>query len=528
MRHGQAETDKPGMLPRFFACAAALLVLLGVISTVFYYQELENERRQVLAEEAHNLRIHATSIAFNLKQLGYSLLFLADQVRLHQPFRDAEGRRIFADDMVSFLNTTELFDQLRLLDLSGMEVGRANYNNGHPALVPDSELQNKSDRYYFRATVRLGSRDVYISPLDLNVEHGHVEQPFKPTIRFGMPVFDQHGHKVGVLVLNYLARHLLDMLGGRGTGDSNIMMLNREGYWLVGPGPEYEWGFMLPERSKFNLARRSPKMWQHIMANESGRFDDDGKLYAFLTIYPFRDLATIPMLHLSGDPERYFWKLLSVYPAGIIKRRSARTRNSIVLWSLFIGILLVAVAGLYARASSKRQEYERQLRFLAQHDALTRLPNRALFVDRLEQALALARRHQGVFAVLYLDLDGFKPVNDAYGHDVGDALLQEVAKRLQGCVRAADTVARMGGDEFAMILTELESRKDAGLVAGKIIAVLATPLEINGHVCKVSGSIGIACYPDDGENGDRLVSRADEAMYLAKRGGKNQYRFSSG
>jgi len=359
------------------------------------------------------------------------------------------------------------------------------------------------------------------------MEHGQVERPFKPTIRFGVPVFDQQGKKVGVLVLNYLAMHLLDVLG-RPSGDGGrLMMLNREGYWLVGPRPEYEWGFMLAERRKFNLARQSPEMWGHIMASESGQFEVDGKLYAFSTIYPFRDLATIPMLHLSGNLDRYFWKLVSVYPNSIIESRTAPTRRSIMLWSLLIGAMLLVIAWLYAVASVKRQEYEQQLRFLAQHDVLTRLGSRALFNTRLEQALALARRHKGVFAVLYLDLDGFKPVNDKLGHDVGDALLRDVASRLRSCVRAADTVARMGGDEFAVILTELENREDAGLVAGKILKTLAEPFEISGHTCTITGSIGIACYPDDGDNGDRLVSRADEAMYLAKRKGRNRYRFYS-
>ncbi|MDO8313037.1 MAG: GGDEF domain-containing protein [Sideroxyarcus sp.] len=161
---------------------------------------------------------------------------------------------------------------------------------------------------------------------------------------------------------------------------------------------------------------------------------------------------------------------------------------------------------------------------LAHHDALTELPNRTLFYDRLNQAIAKARRDKELIAVLYMDLDGFKLINDTLGHDAGDALLRETAKRVVACVRESDTVARMGGDEFTVILCNARTPRSIDLVARKIIDAIASPFLINGKSCSVSISIGISLYPNNGETPDQLVKIADATMYSAKQSGKNCYR----
>ncbi len=167
-----------------------------------------------------------------------------------------------------------------------------------------------------------------------------------------------------------------------------------------------------------------------------------------------------------------------------------------------------------------------QITHLAYHDFLTSLPNRILFYDRLNQAITKARRDKESIAVLFLDLDGFKVINDTFGHDVGDALLREVSERIVACVRDSDTVARMGGDEFTVILSNVRTPNSSDRVAKKIVEAIARPFALNGKNCSVSASIGIALYPDNGDTADQLVKIADAAMYLAKNGGKNCYRFA--
>lgn len=166
-----------------------------------------------------------------------------------------------------------------------------------------------------------------------------------------------------------------------------------------------------------------------------------------------------------------------------------------------------------------------QVTHLAHHDGLTGLPNRILFYDRLNQAIARAHREKEAIAVFFLDLDGFKQINDTLGHDVGDALLREAAQRIQSCVRDSDTVARMGGDEFTVILSNVKSEHSQDRVAQKIIEEVARPFMLNGKKCAVSVSIGIALYPENGETPEQLVKIADAAMYMAKHSGKNCYKF---
>lgn len=167
-----------------------------------------------------------------------------------------------------------------------------------------------------------------------------------------------------------------------------------------------------------------------------------------------------------------------------------------------------------------------QVLHLAHHDALTGLPNRILFYDRLNQAIARSRREREVFGVLFLDLDGFKQINDIQGHDAGDALLREVAKRLVACVRDSDTVARMGGDEFTVILCNGQTPENIERVARKIIDVIDSPFLLHGKSCSVSVSIGISFYPKHGTTPDQLVKLADSAMYAAKQSGKNCCRIA--
>ncbi len=164
-----------------------------------------------------------------------------------------------------------------------------------------------------------------------------------------------------------------------------------------------------------------------------------------------------------------------------------------------------------------------QMTYMAEHDFLTGLPNRSLLTDRLAQSIALAQRHGNRVALMYLDLDHFKHINDSLGHAVGDQLLQSVAKRLQECIRHSDTVCRQGGDEFVVLLAEVEAVRDAALAAEKLIGAMAEPYLIGGHRLHVTLSIGISLYPDDGKDVEALVRNADTAMYHAKKNGRNNY-----
>ena len=180
----------------------------------------------------------------------------------------------------------------------------------------------------------------------------------------------------------------------------------------------------------------------------------------------------------------------------------------------------------FDRADAKNKADER-IEYLASHDSLTDLPNRELFNSLLRRAIETARRHQRRLAVLFIDLDRFKVINDSLGHDAGDMLLVQVARRLRGVLRSSDVVARLGGDEFVVILEECAETDDVENIAANLLSVLSQPMELGGHECHTTASIGIAMYPQNGGDALSLTKNADMAMYLAKEDGKNGFRFFS-
>ncbi len=166
---------------------------------------------------------------------------------------------------------------------------------------------------------------------------------------------------------------------------------------------------------------------------------------------------------------------------------------------------------------------EEFMRHQAYHDPLTGLPNRALLLERLQQQVALSERHESQFALLFIDLDGFKAVNDTLGHDMGDVLLIDASRRLQNCVRKSDTVARLGGDEFVAILYDMTIPDGVSAVAQKMVECLSDPFDLKGTSCRISASIGIAIYPTHGNSATLLLQAADSAMYLVKQRGRSNY-----
>ena len=200
-------------------------------------------------------------------------------------------------------------------------------------------------------------------------------------------------------------------------------------------------------------------------------------------------------------------------------------------------VLLLVLAALWRMSHKLLQSHRRevdariahakQVEYLAFHDSLTGLPNRSLFTQLLQQSISQAQRYHHKLAVLFLDLDRFKAINDTLGHEAGDTLLKDVADRLRNCVRESDTVSRLGGDEFVVLLPELKDESHCANVAQKMVNAVALPFHLCDQEFRVTVSIGISCYPEDGEDQETLTKHADVAMYHAKENGKNNYQVYS-
>ncbi len=514
-------------------------ILAGTIS-VLYNLESKDYLSQLKLEEQNTLKLQKQIILNNLEAIISDLYFLSRQNELSALFDNNSNaiKKNIAKEYLEFSRFKNIYDQIRYLDTKGMEQVRVNHNNSQPVIVQNKDLQFKGDRYYFKDTFRLKNDEIFVSPFDLNIENSKIEQPLKPMIRFGVSVSDKKGHKRGVLLLNYLGNHMLRSIKETGEASvGNIMLVNSDGYWLLSPDSEDEWGFMIKEREHKTFPARFPEAWKQIKGNEIVQIYNNKGLFTSLTIYPLYPLleglqSSSGASNAKGDSKnylttkQYYWKIVSHIPITTLRSGIRKLLINLSVFAVTLFMLSTLPAWFLAQAIVKRKLYQLELFRSANFDKLTGIPNRSLFFERLDQACKHANRHKQIISVLFIDLDGFKAVNDTAGHDGGDLLLIKVAKRIQTCIRESDTAARFGGDEFTVLLTNIKSIQSAALVATKIIQALSIPFPIKGREQHIGASIGISTFPETGKTVDSLLKNADRAMYKVKAEGKNHFKFA--
>ncbi|MDA8442079.1 MAG: EAL domain-containing protein [Peptococcaceae bacterium] len=282
------------------------------------------------------------------------------------------------------------------------------------------------------------------------------------------------------------------------------------------------------------LSEQAPQQWSESAQRFAKLADDVAQLKVYDTkgeLTQTSAIRPIALLHIRQRRPILLNKQLLGYVDLTMNTGSLLSSTLLLLVvSLVIGVLIGTLVYRFPARAVRRAEGEigeafAKMRHLSYHDALTNLPNRIQLNDRLTQCLRNAKRSEQKVAVIFLDLDDFKNINDTLGHSIGDLLLRQVATRLTNCIREGDTVARLGGDEFVILLPQISVVLDASRVAKRVLDFLAQPFTLDGHELVVTTSIGISVYPADGDNIETLVQNADTAMYRAKEQGKNKYQF---
>lgn len=528
----------PGLLRSRQAIFIGGLLLSGSViiflMTLFYISEKNDYLENVKLQERYALKLQQARIAETFDSLLQDLFFLRDQNELTSLLRTGSpiDRESIAREYVTLAQRTRMYDRIRLIDNRGMEIVRVNFNNGTPAIVPESELKKIIHGQYFTNCTTQEQEKVNISPFDLSVRDGQIEQPLKPVIRLGTTVIDGQGEKQGNVLLSYLGHNLFDkLLATTDISLGQLMLLNRQGYWLLNQDRSQEWGFMFDDRQDRTFISSRPEVWAAIKEGKNGQLLTGEGLFTFATIHPLECLEPAQNKSMGQNDSTaheqagYPWVLIS----RVANKELSAHLNPLLLKviPLALGVFLVSVVGSWLLSSAvvKRRTYQEQLKTMAYFDVLTELPNRRHFFDRLEQSIAYKQRYGNDLALMYIDLDGFKQVNDTLGHESGDAMLRQAGKSLREVCRKTDILARLGGDEFAVLVPQYTSIEDVALVAEKIISTLSAPFEIGGKIAQVGASIGIALYPADCKNQADLLNYADAAMYHAKSLGKNQYIF---
>ncbi len=358
---GQSLSARP-VLIRLVTGSVIAALAVALIAYSYLHLRVADEIDKITVEEAHHVQLQAVVLSSDLRYISYTLSFLRDQIQDHGLVETDQDRVHFALDMYSFMHNNDLFDQIRFIDATGMERLRVDAGQGEPFVVPDQDLQFKGDTYYFRQSMALNSREIYISALDLNIEHGKVERPFKPVIRFGLKVLHPDGKPGGVLMINHKAQDMLDRFAlVSSPSASKPMLLNRNGYWLSHPDTDKEWGFMFPAGASVTMAKSNPALWARVQHGDNDQFNYQGDLISYATVYPFKIFTSLSHFKINDHTAAATWKVMSIFPARAIEAVIAPVKNRVVLGALLIWLLISLMLSLLLRGWQQKQVNQAQM-----------------------------------------------------------------------------------------------------------------------------------------------------------------------
>jgi len=359
------------VLKRALIIYIPLVLLLAGVTLAIYQREVIAEKTLIEHDEEHHLEELKTTILHDFDVVTSDLMIISKQHELVRMLEgDMEAQPELGDELLSTSKTKRCYDQIRFLDEQGMEIVRINYNDGAPTIVPKDQLQFKGKRYYFEDTLRLNKNEVFVSPLDLNIERGEIEVPLKPMVRFGTPVFDRTGNKRGIVLLNYFGSEMLEDINRVSDGSvGDILLLNQDGFFLRGTRPENEWGFMYEDKKDRTFGNAYPEVWQQILNSDSGRFQNaDGHFY-FETIYPLKEFhktstgsgrafePSEAYLQASG----YSWKVVIHVPQNVLTLVPKRILNRLLILDGILFIILGLGTMIFAQTKIRREIAEVEL-----------------------------------------------------------------------------------------------------------------------------------------------------------------------
>jgi diguanylate cyclase (GGDEF)-like protein/PAS domain S-box-containing protein len=638
--------------------AVPLIAIFGMAIFCYYSQQIVEVERNAQQMNQYVNQVISLKVGNILRNIAGDAQLLASNPLLPRVFSNPSGTdaRLIAQEWLEFSAQKRIYDQIRLLDLDGHEITRINLSVSGASIVSRDQLQKKVTRYYFNEAMSLDPGQIYLSPLDLNIENNQIEQPIKPMLRIALSVVDKN-KKIGLLVLNYLAANLMREIDAYSQlAESKNLLLNQQGYYLHGVTSDRAWLFMYPQKNQSRgiFSSDYAEVWSQIKQNSEAQLKTNQGIFSFQWLSfndftespgaygqqfiivslvnahqllalkaPYREFAlgssliTLPIIVIFSALTSHF-RLRELNTFDLL--RFTETNQRLILESVGEGIFGIDATGRVTFANSraqtltgytqdeilgqqlhslihtcehnrgqnfeehcplqqclrrgkvqyqaddlflrkncetfpveyiynpinengtyhggvlsffditKRKQAEQRVEYLALYDSLTNLPNKRLFLDRLEQQIASAKHNKQISALLYIDIDRFKQINDAMGHDNGDKILIETAHRLQYVTEEGDTLAHVGSDEFTLLLANHvidaeEMAHRAQIIADEVMLILQQPYYLDHNSVRLTVSIGIALFPLDDESASSILAQADTAVASAKQEGRYTTRF---
>jgi signal transduction histidine kinase len=460
----------------FLTIALPLAILVSVITVSRFAIDTGRKIETVNSNERNHALLLKETISADFESVVSDLMILSENEHL-QDFmggEDAQSYEVLSQEFLTYATRKGLYDQIRFLDETGMEMVRVNFNVGDPIIVPRDQLQFKGERYYFQDAYQLESGQVFVSPFDLNIEHGEIEQPLKPMIRFGTPVFDSRGQKEGIVILNYFGALLIENFEGASTNVlGHIYLVNADGYFLKGITPEEEWGFMYPDGDEKTFGNSYPDAWEEITKAESGQFNNADGQFTFETVHTLLEAwksssgsgeAFEPSTTELGSRE-YFWKVVLHIPTETLNATTRGNVNELLILDAGLIIAVAAGALISARESKKRKRAEGALRESA---ARLEASNRELsdFAHIVSHDLKTPLRGISQLAG-WIKEDYVEGLDEGGKEKLG--LLIDQAKRMHQLIDTILQYSRVGRVEA------VERRVDLNQLVQETIEILAPP-----------------------------------------------------
>ncbi len=374
-----------GVIRRLILSLTIATLVLSAIAGLLYRQDLSLQRLIIERERDAVLAIEKEFLSREFQSVRSDLLYLAQQNVL-QRFLSGEQamRSTVENEHLQFAIRKGVYDQIRCLDSEGREVTRVNFRDGDAQIVPADELQSKSDRYYFREAMDLREGQIFVSPFDLNVEYGRIDDPVKPVIRFVTPVFDLAGRERGVLVLNYLGQHLLNHLREISAGfDGEVMLLNSAGEYLQTRRQDFEWGWMLGHDENFR--KHFPDEWERVQWLIPGQWHSGDTLFAATRVWPDggQTTASDSAANGVGTADDNSLLLVAHVPADVATAHSDLLLRQLLLMCAGAMLLVFPLSWVWSRSAEHRERQERQL--AASESRLRQLSTRLLAAQESER-----------------------------------------------------------------------------------------------------------------------------------------------
>ncbi|MBJ3775781.1 sensor domain-containing diguanylate cyclase [Acuticoccus mangrovi] len=503
------------------------LLALVPIGILWLYADWISERRygDLLRAERIAVSMQVAAVSRGLRDVSVGVCTLAEQNELGAYLESPDPKMLaaIANEYRSVARHGALVSDVHLLDKSGSQLVHVLRMGAgeEPRVMSTDELQQLSDAFYDDVASAKRTGELFVSPLKRDADGKGV------TIRFGTPVFSEDGGDKAMVVIGYNAAPILDSAAAAGAASLGVpIIMDSDGMLLITPDIDGGIGFGDPADPAHGLALGLPDEWRTMANTDIGSVRTEAGLFTFEAYRPLADLKGCegdPANAAGADGERYRWVVASHVPDPVLDD----IREDAYITAAAIGapiLLLLAVATRTVGVIvGNRRIYRAELEAMARRDALTGLANRIAFEEALTEACQRAEDEATRFAVIFMDLDGFKGVNDALGHFAGDLVLRRIARLLSENCRDGDTAARVGGDEFVVLMPGADHQGAHGFaerVKDRVIAAGSPERPIGV-------SIGIAIWPDDGGDAETIVVRADQAMYEAKRAGKNTIRHAS-